>query len=327
MIRASAPGRCGVVGNPTDMYGGSVLACSVPLRAHVTLADSDVLTLAANGEEIVLRGHEDFVRRNDFFDLPKTVLRAMHMMDARLRIEYTTQIPYQSGMSGSTALLAALVAALLEHSGQAYPRHYFAEFIRSIELNRMGVMCGYQDAYMATFGGLNYMEFRDKEYYRAVEDEVFATIEPLAEQSARLPFVLAHTGVQHMSGEVHKPLRERWEDGDTDVVEAYKRIAVLARQGKRAFLMGDWEWLARLMNENHAIQRDLGGSGPANEKLIAAALDAGALAAKLAGAGRGGTIIALHPDPHSIEPALTAAGAHLVIYPQPAPGVTVECEP
>ena len=324
MIRASAPGRCGIVGNPTDMYGGSVLSCSVPLRATVTLQDADTLTLATRGQEVALRSSEDFARRNDFFDLPKVVLRAMHMADTRLRIEYNTEIPYQAGMSGSTALLAALVAALFEHSGHQYPPHYFAEFIRSIELNRMGIMCGYQDAYMVTFGGINYMEFRDKEYYRSVEDELFATIEPLAAHVPTLPFILAHTGVQHMSGAVHKPLRERWEDGEPAIVEGYKRIAVLARHGKRAFLMGDWEYLGRLMNENHAIQRDLGGSGPDNERLIHAALAAGALGAKLAGAGRGGTIIALHPDPHSLEDALRAAGADRIVYPQPVPGVTVE---
>ena len=78
------------------------------------------------------------------------------------------------------------------------------------------------------------------------------------------------------------------------------------------------------MNENHAIQRDLGGSGPDNERLIAAALDAGAPGAKLAGAGHGGTIIVLHPDPQSLESPLLRAGAELVFYPQPVPGVTVE---
>ena len=39
-IRASAPGRCGIVGNPTDMYGGSVLSCCVPRRATVTIEDA-----------------------------------------------------------------------------------------------------------------------------------------------------------------------------------------------------------------------------------------------------------------------------------------------
>ena len=275
---------------------------------------------------LLLRRPDDFVRHNDFFDLPKMVLRHMHMMDARLRIEYDSEIPFQAGLSGSTALLAAIVAALQECCGQRYLRHYFAEYIRFMELNRFGVVCGYQDAYMVTFGGLNYLEFRDKEYYKpSLDEELFATVEPLSEiVPLPLPLILAHTGVERLSSSVHKPLRERWEDGDTAVVEGYKRIAVMARHAKRALLTGDLEHLGRLMNENHAIQRDLGGSGVENERLISAALDAGALGAKLAGAGRGGTIMALHPDPHSLEEPLLAAGANLIMYPAPVPGVTVE---
>jgi len=327
MIRASAPGRCGIVGNPTDMYGGSVLSCSVPQRATVTLEEADTLTLVTQGQELVLRTPEDFVRHNDLFDLPKVALRHMRLTGLHLRIEYDSEIPFQAGLSGSTALLAALVAALLEYTGQRFVRHYFAEYIRYLELNRMGVVGGYQDAYMVTFGGLNYMEFRDKEYYRAVDEELFATVEPLAAHLNHIPFIVAHTGVQRVSGTVHKPLRERWLDGEPTVVESYRRIAVLGRQGKRALLLGDWETLGRLMNENHAIQRDLGGSGAQNERLIQAALEAGALSAKLAGAGHGGTIIALHPQPESLEEPLLAAGANRIIYPAPVPGVTVENAP
>jgi mevalonate kinase len=80
------------------------------------------------------------------------------------------------------------------------------------------------------------------------------------------------------------------------------------------------------MNENHAIQRDLGGSGESNEKLIAAALEAGALGAKLAGAGHGGTIIALWPwsDTTRLEEALHRAGASQIYRLQVAPGVTID---
>ena len=324
MIHASAPGRCSIIGNPTDMYGGTVLSCSIPLRASVTVRESDVLTLATAGQERQLRSADDYVRHNDFFDYPKVTIRFLHLTEARLRIEYDSDIPYQSGLSSSTAMLAALTAALLEYQGQRFGPHYFAEYIRSIELNRMVIMCGYQDAYMVTFGGLNFIEFRGKQYYRPVDEELFATVERLDGYLPALPFILAHTGVQRVSGTVHKPLRQRWEDGEAAVVDGYVAIEELARRGKRALLLHDWETLGRLMNENHAIQRDLGGSGPENERFIAAALTAGALGAKLAGAGSGGTIIALHPDPTSLEPALRAAGAHVIVYPRLVPGVTVE---
>ena len=136
--------------------------------------------------------------------------------------------------------------------------------------------------------------------------------------------ILANTGVQHHSGAVHKPIRERWLEGDREVVDGYVRIGKLAREGKKALLSRDWKLLGELMNENHDVQRRLGGSGPENERLIEAALRAGAYGAKLAGAGQGGTIIALHPEPRSLEAPLLAAGTRRILYPWPQEGVRLE---
>ena len=93
--------------------------------------------------------------------------------------------------------------------------------------------------------------------------------------------------------------------------------------GKRALLDRDWAHLGELMVENHEISQDLGGSGPENDRLIDAALDAGAYGAKLAGAGHGGTIIALTTEPDRTVDALLEAGATRILIPQPSPGVTV----
>jgi mevalonate kinase len=100
-------------------------------------------------------------------------------------------------------------------------------------------------------------------------------------------------------------------------------VAEIGLLGKKALVEGDLCALGALMNENHAIQRELGGSGPANEALVEAALAAGALGAKLAGAGQGGTIVALWPgaDTAPLEKALRAAGAAAFFRPRPCPGV------
>jgi len=170
------------------------------------------------------------------------------------------------------------------------------------------------------------MEFRGKQFYRRAEAELFATVEPLMAHVARLPFVLAFTGVEHASSAVHKPIRERWLEGEAEVVEGYRRITEIARAGKKALILEDWPQLGRLMNDNHAIQRGLGGSGESNERLISAALRAGAPGAKLAGAGDGGTIIALWPKPDTavLEEALRLAGASATYRLEVGPGVTIE---
>jgi galactokinase/mevalonate kinase-like predicted kinase len=325
-IICSAPGRAGIIGNPTDMYGGSVLSCSVSMRARVTIIPADTLTLVTNGQECRISSREDLRPRRDLFDLARAILDYMRLPRLACRVEYESEIPLRSGLAGSTALVVALLKGLLAWQGQFLNPYRLAEMARYIELNHLKVVCGYQDAYMCTFGGLNYMDFRGKQFYREAEAELLATIEPLAPYVEQLPLVLGFTGVRHSSGAVHKPIRERWLEGEPSVVAGYKRITEIARMGKKAILLEDWPLLGELMNENHAIQRDLGGSGESNERLIAAALEAGALGAKLAGAGDGGTIIALwlDDDTSALEKVLRRAGASTIYRLQVAPGAIIE---
>lgn len=337
VLVCSAPGRAGIIGNPTDMYGGAVLSCSVALRARVTVVPSARLVLETNGEELEIAGRDDLRPRRDHFDVARAVLDYLHLpVTPPCHVRYESEIPLHSGLAGSTALVVALLQALLAWQGKNDPPYRLAERARYVELNYLKVVCGYQDAYMCTFGGLNYMDFGGKQFYRKAEAELYATVEPLAfhlppsgpgaEPSP--PFVLGFTGVQHASGAVHKPIRERWLEGEAVVVDGYRRITEIARLGKKALLTADWPLLGHLMNENHAIQRELGGSGESNETLIEAALEAGALGAKLAGAGHGGTIIALWPWPDAtpLENALRDVGASAIYRPELDRGVTIESD-
>ncbi|MBI2941293.1 MAG: hypothetical protein HYY04_12735 [Chloroflexi bacterium] len=327
-IACSAPGRAGIVGNPSDMYGGSVIACSTRERAYVAISPSDRLLLETDQGVAEARARGDLHLRGDHADIFRAVITHLRLFELRAHLRSWSDLPFRAGLAGSTALVVATLAALAEwgeHRPLRSSRHYWAEVARAIELTDLGVTCGYQDQYMATFGGLNYLDFRDKEFYREVFAEPYATVEPLAAYGAPMPpVILAHTGVQRVSGQVHRPIRERWLEGEREVVDGQIAIARLAREGKKALLAGDWPRLGGLMNENHAIQRALGGSGPENERLIEVALQAGALGAKLAGAGQGGTIIALHPEPGQLIDPLRQVGALRLLAPQPADGVRRE---
>lgn len=329
-IVATAPGRCGFVGNPTDMYGGSVISCSTRERATCVLHQgADRIVISVSGQSQAIESIDDLALRDgDYLNVARAVLLALEI-DPRatppFMLEASTEIPVQAGLAGSTAILATIVGCCLEHLDIRLTLYETAELIRKIEYDILGIVCGFQDHYMATFGGLNFMDFRDKNS-AADQDatSVFAVVEPLAPFVETPPMLLAHTGVRHHSGTVHKSIRERWLDGEPKVVDAYVDIARLARAAKKALLACDWDALGDLMNRNHAIQRDLGGSGESNEKLIRAALSAGALGAKLAGAGGGGTIIALARDREKMAAALIDAGADKILYPEPSPGLTVE---
>ena len=323
MIEASAPARAGVIGNPTDGYGGSLISCTLGVRARVRLTECKRIELKFAGQECIIADEGDLRLDGGVFDIARSVIRFLRIADRTFRLEGESDIPFRSGLAGSTAMLAAVFGAVCRYVGKQLTPYEMAETIRYIELNYMDIQCGYQDQYMTVFGGINYLDFRTKEIYRDLREEVFATVEPLTAHVGALPFVLIHTGVQRVSGSVLRPVRERWLDGDRAVVDGYKEIGELARLGKRALLLKDWDELGSLMNRNHEIQQSLGASGKVNDEYIALALEHGALGAKLAGAGGGGTIIALHHEPEELIKAFKAKGDPRVLELNPGPGLQV----
>lgn len=327
VILCSAPGRVGIIGNPTDMYGGTVISVTTQERAKCALRPAEGLTVACGGAELMIAGVADLQPAGDRLDMGRAILRHFGIgQDAGFRMELSTDVPVQAGMGGSAALIAAAVGALDRWFGWNLHPWALAETARRVEYRSLGVLCGYQDAHMAVFGGLNLIDCRGKASLEQAEDEPLATVEPLAAYVPELPLIAAHTGIKHHSGDVHRSPRDRWLEGDRAVIEGYEEIARLARLGKRALLDGDWRRLGALMNENHRIVADLGGSGPANERLIEAARSAGAFGAKLAGAGGGGTILALTTDPDRVRAALLEAGADRLFEPRPCEGLDVAAQ-
>jgi galactokinase/mevalonate kinase-like predicted kinase len=312
------------------MYGGSVVSCTTVERAECRIELDESVTSIANLDEFaVIESREDLALKGDHLDIARAALDYFELDPTvdRLAVRVRTAIPMRAGLAGSTALLSAIVGALSEYCGLSQSQYHLAEMIRKIEARVMNIVCGMQDQQMTVFGGLNFMDFHGKEALEQRDDEPLATVEPLTAHVRALPFLLAHTGVEHHSGSVHSSPRRRWLEGDMRVRGAYIELAKLARRGKRALIESDWATLGALMNENHRIVSELGGSGPENDALIAAARGAGALGAKLAGAGGGGTIIALTTDPQRVWVALLDAGADCLLEPSPQPGLTVTREP
>jgi mevalonate kinase len=73
----------------------------------------------------------------------------------------------------------------------------------------------------------------------------------------------------------------------------FRDMGWLVQQATIAIANNDTQTLGYLMNLHQLIQEKMGTSVPQAEALIVAALDAGALGAKISGSGGGGIVIAL----------------------------------
>jgi galactokinase/mevalonate kinase-like predicted kinase len=276
-----------------------VVSCSIPARAHCRLT--------LGGE---VRLPED--RRLWDAAIKRCPLHGS------VAVEWSTQIPRSSGLSGSTALLAATLACVLAARGEGdllLDKVRFAELLRDVERHDAGIMCGYQDAYMIAHGRMQRMDFAGK---HPVNPGPSAT---LVELHSDLPFLLITTGVERLSGAVHGPMSERWLGGEPDIVEGIERISELGRLGSKALVAKRWDELSELMRENYSIIARLGGSGDEVDRLVSDCQSSGALAGKLAGAGLGGTVIALTLEPDVLEARLRQRGYRRFMRPQIVEGV------
>ena len=129
---------------------------------------------------------------------------------------------------------------------------------------------------------------------------------------APFSLVVADSGAPGRTRDMVAGVRERRAGQPAAFDRWIARIGELANEAEAAIATGDLASLGRLMDENHAVLQSLGVSTLAIEELVIAARRAGALGAKLSGAGGGGVVIALAPDDTAgrrIETALRRAGA------------------
>lgn len=230
-----------------------------------------------------------------------------------VRIATWTDVPFQSGLGGSSLFVLLTLAGLREFydlDRRILNDYVIAELTQRVEAEELGITCGFADRYVPLFGGIAYIDYRGKLEQRAIGEEPYATYERLDGMVEDLPLVMASTGLERDSGDIHGTMRPRYLDEhrrwqrDSGKPPPMVRLMTAAWEtawrGKAAILAGDLTAVGRLMNDNHRLVNEMmvycgfsDGAGWANNLLIETALKNGALGAKLTGAGGGGSVFAL----------------------------------
>jgi len=319
-ITTSAPAKLILCGEHAVVYGCPAIA--VPLegiRAHVELGDS-----AGAGAVIDAR---DLGRRWAVADEPADPLSALTIdmlshfglgPDQGLLIAVRSDIPIASGMGSGAAVATALVRALALRAGQELSAGQISDLVYESERRLHGTPSGIDNTVIAFERPIWFV--RRSVPQRGAEDPEPAAggqeplIEPV-EIGAPLRLLVGDTGVRSATHEPVGAVRRGWR-ADPDRFEAlFGQVAALAALVRAALGAGDAAALGPLLDRNHTLLQEIGVSSPELDRLVLAARDAGALGAKLSGAGWGGVMLALVTETSgpSVAAALRAAGATSVL--------------
>jgi mevalonate kinase len=302
MTVSSAPGKVYLFGEHAVVYGEPAVPCAIERRATMTVERRDDDRLQVHAEDLSLDGFtveyggEPDTTPDVNVD-PRLVEAATGYVDAAVTqareaveerrddvpevgfdITVESDIPLGAGLGSSAAVTVAGIDAATRELGVDLPPAEVAERAYQAELAVQEGEASRADTFCSATGGAVRVEGDD---CRTVE-------------APDLPIVVGFDGGAGDTGELVAGVRALREEYDfaADTVEG---IGDVVRRGEDVLADGDLEELGRLMNFNHGLLEALGVSSRSLDNMVWAARDAGALGAKLTGAGGGGCIVALDP--------------------------------
>ncbi len=309
MLRKRAYARAGLVGNPSDGYHGKTISIIVRnMHAEVVLYEWEDVELIPSDEDhsrftsvqelardVKLHGYYGGIRLvkatiKKFVELCRQQAWPLH--DRNFSIRYSSTIPRQLGLAGSSAIIVATLRCLIDFYQVPIPQEIQASLALAVETDELGIAAGLQDRVIQVYEGLVYMDF-SREAMREKCGYGYGVYERL--DPALLPpvYIAYKEEVSEPTEVFHNDIRARYNRGETKVVEAMTKFASLAAQAREALLSGDAERLAELMNENFDTRRSIYQLPAAQLEMIERARQVGA-SAKFAGSG--GAIIGTYRD-------------------------------
>jgi galactokinase len=263
-----APGRVNLIGEHTDYSGGLVLPVSIQLGITLTFEPAERFELESPLAAAVAQE-----------------LAGLGRPDVGIRGTVDADLPRRAGLGSSGAFEVAVACALCEVGGFEVEPLALAQACRRAEQRATGVPSGILDQAASLLGRAGHALLLDcgtlEHRHVAFPDDVAILV---LDSGERRSLQTSGYGDRRRELEAGDPRRVRHVETENERVR--KTVAALEQ--------GDARALGPLFAASHASLRDdYEVSTPALDSLVAAALEAGAFAARMTGGGFGGCIVAL----------------------------------
>jgi len=344
-LTVSTPGRICLFGEHQDYLGLPVIAAAISRRVSITgdqRNDNKVIIHLPdiNGqEEFELTGEAlPYTKKRDYFRSGHNVL-LKHGYTFSKGVECTVHgnIPINSGTSSSSALLASWIHFLMRQSDQPrqLSRQQIGELTYEAEVLEFGEPGGMMDQYSTAVGNIIYLESTPEIFIEELRPKLGAFVLGDSEEPKDTLNILGR--LRGGVNSIVKKIQEANPDfslhtTDTVEIETYRTMLTdeenvllvgtianrdILREARQVLEAADLDHnhLGDLLNRHQDNLRDAQKiSTPKIDGMIAAALGAGALGAKINGSGGGGCMFAYAPGrAATVAEAIERAGGRAYI--------------
>jgi mevalonate kinase len=302
LATASAPGKAILLGEHAVVYGKPAIAIPVSqLRVEATIEafrcpdneiwiDSPIIRLYKNIKDLP---YEHPLR--EAVELTLAECKTKNFPGLMIRIN--SSLPIGGGMGSGAAVSCAVIRALSDCiDRQPLPTETVNQLVYEVEKIHHGNPSGVDNTVIT---------YEQPLYFKRNAPLVKVYV------GGPIHLVIADTGINSATATMVSGVRRRFEQNKDLYQKKFDDIGSLVDSAHTAIGAGHIAMLAEAMNENHRLLQELEVSSFSLDRLVKTARSAGALAAKLIGAGGGGNMIALctAETMKPVAQALTSAGA------------------
>jgi D-glycero-alpha-D-manno-heptose-7-phosphate kinase len=300
IIRSQAPLRLGLAGGGTDvspysdLYGGAVLNATISMYAYATIEprnDMKVEIISIDRKESYLFDAKPEIEIDGKLDLIKGVYnRIVKEFNGGepLYCTITTyaDAPAGSGLGTSSTIVVAVLGAFVEWLKLPLGEYDIAHLAYEIERVDLKQIGGKQDQYAATFGGFNFMEFYSNN--KVIVNPLRIKREIINELQFNL--LLYYTGTSRLSSKIIEAQIKNVENKKEKSIEAMHKLKEQALMMKEAILKGKLDEIGEILDYGWLYKKQMaeGITNPVIDEINETAKRAGAIGAKISGAGGGG---------------------------------------
>lgn len=297
--------RAALIGNPSDGFGGMTIAFVFSdFHAEVRLEEHDhIQVVPGKVDHLEWKGLREFqqsVTSMGYYGglrlLKATLLTFMGYCDENniplhergFKLSYTTDIPVLLGLSGSSAIISACLRALGSWYGVKMEPWLLANLAWRVETEELGIPAGLQDRVAQAYNYPVFMDFDASHFNTNPHGKYERLKRPLKNVYIAYSDVLAEG-----SEKTHSNFKERFNKGETKMLEAVESWKNLTVKFRSALEAGDFDTMNECINTNFDIRNSLAQLNQKQVELVMLARKSGA-SAKFCGSG--GAIIGMYRD-------------------------------